>query len=150
MRRRGVTLVELVLLVLFIGAFAVISVPRLNFSAVSRQKADVTARKIVTDLRRARRMAISDAAGNTAGYALNMTGSSPYAGYEIENLDTEATVDSHTIDSDVSCTGGSAFNFGPLGNLLVGSDTQLTVSASGRSFTITLTSATGMARCTEN
>ncbi len=139
-----------ILIVAFIGIFAVIAMPRLNFAIISRQKADSFARKIVTDLRLTRRLAISDAATNTAGFALNMTGSVPYTGYEIENLDTAATVDSHTIDSAVSCSGGSAFNFGPLGNLLTGSDTQLTVSASGKTFTITITTATGMIKCTEN
>jgi Tfp pilus assembly protein FimT len=150
-RQKGAfTLVELILIVLFVGILAFIVVPRMNLSAISKQKADTTARKIVTDLRRTRRLAISDAANNTAGFALKMTGSSPYTGYEIENLDTAETVDSYTIDSAITCTGGSEFNFGPLGNLLTGSDTQLSVSASGKTFTITITSATGMIKCTEN
>ena len=144
------TVVELIIIVLFLGVLAAIAVPKLNFSAIFKQQADCLARKIVTDLRRTRRLAISDAAGNTDGFALNMTGSSPYTGYEIENLDTEETVDSHTIDSDVSCTGGDEFQFGPLGNLLSESDTELTVSVSPKTFTITITSATGMVKCTEN
>lgn len=150
-RQKGAfTLVELILIVLFVGILAFIVVPRMNLSAISKQKADGLAGKIVTDLRRTRRLAISDAANNTAGFALKMTGSSPYTGYEIENLDTAGTVDSHTINSSITCTGGSEFNFGPLGNLLTGSDTQLSVSASGKTFTITITSATGMIKCTEN
>ena len=150
-RQKGAfTLVELILIVLFVGILAFIVVPRMNLSAISKQKADTTARKIITDLRRTRRLAISDAANNTAGFALKMTGSSPYTGYEIENLDTAETLDSYTIDSAITCTGGSEFNFGPLGNLLTGSDTQLSVSASGKTFTITITSATGMIKCTEN
>ena len=150
MHKAGFTFVELALVVIFISIFAAISIPRLHYGAIAKQKADCTARKIVTDLRRTRTLAISDAAGNTDGFALNMTGSSPYTGYEIVNLNTEETVDSHTIDSDVSCTGGDEFQFGPLGNLLSGSDTELTVSASGKTFTITITSATGMVKCAEN
>jgi len=144
------TIVELIIIVLFLGALAAIAVPKLNFSVVFKQQADCLARKIVTDLRRTRTLAISDAASNTDGFALNMTGSSPYTGYEIVNLNTEETVDSHTIDSDVTCTGGDEFQFGPLGNLLSESDTELTVLASPKTFTITITSATGMVKCTEN
>lgn len=149
-KRTAFSLVELVIIVMFLGIIAAIAVPRLNFSATSKQQADTIARKIVTDLRRTRRVAISNAADNTAGFALNMTGSSPYSGYEIENLKTSEMVDSHTIDADISCTGGATFQFGPLGNLKTGSDTQLTVSASGKTFTITITLATGMVQCTEN
>ena len=149
-RKRAFSLIELVLIVLFIGIFAAIAVPRLNFSTISKHKADTIARKIVTDLRRTRGLAISDAADNTTGFALNMIGSAPYTGYEIESLDTGATTDSHTIGSGISCTGGDQFEFGPLGNLLDGSDTQVTVSASGKTFTITITAATGMVKCTED
>ena len=129
---------------------AAIAVPRINFSAISKKKADVTARKIVTDLRRARRLAISDAASNTDGFGLHMTGPSPYSAYEIVNRDSEETVDSYTIDSDITCTGGGEFGFGPLGNLLDGSDTQLSIAADGKTFTITIIPGTGIAKCTEN
>ena len=149
-KRTAYSLVELVIVVIFLGVIAAIAVPRLNFSNISRQKADAITWKIVTDLRRTRSLAISNAANNTAGFALNMTGSAPYSGYEIQNLDTSATVDSHSIDSNISCTGSSQFRFGTLGNLLAGSGNQLVVSASGKTFTITLTTATGTVKCTEN
>ena len=149
-QKNAVTLVELLLIVAFIGICAVISVPKMNLSAVSKQQADCLAKKIMTDLRRTRRLAISNAASNTAGFKLSMTGSSPYSGYNIVDANSAETVDSHTIDSSISCTGGDEFDFGPLGNLLTGSDTSLTVSASGKTFTITITSATGMIKCTEN
>ena len=148
--RTGYSLIELVIIVVFIGVMAAIAAPRFNFSAASRQKAVALAGKIVTDLRRTRRLAISDAAINPEGFTLNMTGSSPYNGYEIENLQTSETIDSHTIDPDISCTGGDNFQFGPLGNLKAGSDTQIIVSDSGKTFTITITAATGTVKCEEN
>ena len=149
-KRTAYSLVELVIVVIFLGVIAAIAVPRLNFSAITKQKADTTAWKIVTDLRRTRSLAISNAAENTAGFALNMTGSAPYSGYQIQNLNTSTVVDSHTIDSNINGTGSSQFRFGPLGNLLTGSGNQLVVSASGKTFTITLTPATGTVKCTEN
>ena len=140
----------MVAVVLIIGALTYIAVPRLNLGALYRKQADTVARRIVTDLRRTRSLAISDAANNTDGYRLEMTGSSPYSGYRIVNLDTSDVVDMLEIESAVSCTGGSTFSFGRLGELKTGSDDSLVVSGSGESFTISIVSATGMVRCVEN
>ena len=143
-------MLELVLIAVFLGIFAVIAVPRLNYAAISKQKADSTARKIVADLRLARSLAISDAANNTEGFKLQMIGSAPYTQYNIVNDDTEEITSTYTIDSKISCTGGDTFIFAPLGNLVSPSDTQITVAAEGKSFTITIIPATGSVKCTEN
>jgi hypothetical protein len=81
-----------------------------------------------------------------------MVGSVPYTSYEIENVDTKATYASYTLDSDISISTptGTRFIFGPLGNLDPGSATQIIVSTEGRSFTITINSATGTIKCVEN
>ncbi len=149
-QKNAFSFVELILVVIFLGILMTISVPRLKYSIISKQKADYLARKIITDLRRTRTLAISDAANNSSGFALSMVGSAPYTAYEIINLDTTETTDSHTINSAISCTGGEDFKFGPLGNLVSGSDTELNVSAQGKTFAITIIPATGMVRCTEN
>lgn len=144
-KREAFTLVEVFIIVMFLGILAAIAVPRLNLAVIIAQKADTVAGKIVTGLRRARILAISNAADNTDGFALNMTGSEPYSGYEIVNLKTSTTILNGTfsIDSNISCTGGATFEFGPLGNLKDGSDTQLVITAAGKTFTITIISATG-------
>jgi len=146
--RDGYSLTELVIIIMFLGILAAIVMPRFNFAIIAKQKADSQASKIITDLRRTRRLAISDAAENSDGYALNMTGD-PYTGYEIVDLSDSSTVDSYTIDSAVTCAGGSEFQFNYLGNLKTESD-SLTVTAEGKTFTISIVTATGTIKCTEN
>ena len=59
-------------------------------------------------------------------------------------------MDSHNIDPKVNITGlADQFDFGPLGNL-TSTQTQITVSAEGKSFTITIITATGTVSCTES
>ena len=96
-KRKGFSLVETIMVVLFIGILAAIAVQRLNLAVISRYKAETTAKKIVTDLRRVRGLGISNAVNNTQGFSLRLLGSGSYTGYEIVNLDNAAVVDSHTI-----------------------------------------------------
>jgi len=147
-QRRAFTLVELIIIVTFLGIIAFIAVPRFNYALISKQKADALAQKIVTDLRLTRRLAISNAVNNVKGFELKMVGNT----YEIENVNTHATVASYPIDSDVSvvCPTGSRFKFGPLGNLESGSGTGINVSAEDKRFAITFIAATGTIKCVEN
>jgi hypothetical protein len=147
-QKTAFSLIELVIIVAFLGIIAFIAVPSFNLALISKQKADALAYKIVTDLRLTRRLAISDAVNNVQGFELKMVADT----FEIENVDTHATVSSFPIDSDVSviCPTGSRFIFGPLGNLESGSGTAITVSAEGKSFTITFIAATGTIKCVEN
>ena len=147
--KKGFSFLELLLVVSIAGILLYIAVPRLKFDTLSQYKADTIARKIVTDLRRTRSMAISDAADNNQGYELRQTASPK--GYEIVNRKTSAKVDSHKIDADirVTWTGGSGFAFGPLGNQL-NSTSKLTISAQSRTFEITVVQATGAVKCVKN
>jgi hypothetical protein len=125
-----------------------VAIPRLEFSTLYRKQVDTVARKIVTDMRRTRRLAITDAATNSDGFAFKRSDST----FEIEDLSDSSTVANSvfTVDSSINCTGGTNFQFGPLGNLKTGSDSTLTVSSKGKSFTISIIAATGSIQCTEN
>ncbi|MGA2679939.1 MAG: prepilin-type N-terminal cleavage/methylation domain-containing protein [Sedimentisphaerales bacterium] len=148
-KRTAFTLVEMIVVVAILGAFVFIAIPRLNFAALYHKQADTVAKQIITDLRRTRTLAISHAANNTKGYNLQMLGPSPYTSYNIVDVNSGSAVDTLTIGSPVSCTGGSIFKFGPLGNLLTGSSaTPITVSSKGRTYTITIISATGIVQST--
>jgi prepilin-type N-terminal cleavage/methylation domain-containing protein len=148
-KRTAFTLVEMIVVVVILGALVFIAIPRLNFAALYHKRANTVAKQIVTDLRRTRTLAISNAVSNPAGYSMKMVGASPYTSYQIVDANSGTTVDSLTIGSPISCTGGSIFTFGPLGNLLTGSSaTPITVSSNGRTYTITVISATGIVECT--
>jgi len=146
-RRKAYSLAEMLVVVMIIGAFTFIAIPRLNLSGLYHKQAHAVAKQVVTDLRRTRSLAITNAAVNPSGYKLTMTGSAPYSGYRIINDANSAIIDSLAIDPHVSCSNGSEFRFGPLGNLLTGSSTQLTVSSDGRTYTITVISGTGIVKC---
>jgi len=147
-KRNGHTLVEVIVVVVILGALAFVAIPRLRYSVLYRKQADTAARRIVTDIRRTRRLAISDAATNTDGFALNRTGLS----FEIVDLSDDTTVanSAFSLDAHIACLGGTTFQFGPLGNSKTGSDSQLTVSSEGKEFTIDIIPATGIVKCTEN
>lgn len=148
-KRTAYSLAEMIIVVLILGAFAFIAIPRLNFTALHHEQASTIAKQIVTDLRRTRTLAISYAANNTKGYNLQMVGSSPYTSYQIVDANSGVTVATLAISSPISCTGGSLFQFGPLGNLLSGSSTTpITVSSETKTYTITVISATGIVECT--
>ena len=147
---KGFSLVELILIVMFLGIFAAIAVPRLNLAIIGEQKSSTYARRISADLRYARQLALSNASDNTVGYGLFMIGSEPYEEYEIRDLSDSSLLHTYTLDEDTDCEGGRTFRFGPLGNLLTGSDTELSISSGDRSFTITIIPATGIIQCTEN
>lgn len=146
------TIIEAIIMVLVLGFLAFIAIPRLNLAAVSKNKTQTSAAKIVSDLRLTRRFAVSDAANNTVGFELKLIGLSPYTSYEIKNSDTLETITSHTLASDVKIVSptGIRFMFGPLGNLKLTSATEMTVFSELASFTITINPATGTVKCSEN
>ena len=124
-----------------------VAVPRLNLGAVHRAEAETVARKIAMDLRLARSRAILYATVSPAGCALNMIGSAPYTGYQLVDLAGPTVVATHSIPAGVECTGGTHFEFDPLGRLKDGSGTALQVTAEDRTLTITVLPATGTVKC---
>jgi len=144
-REKGFSFIEAIVVVMFLAIMAAITIPRLNFGIIDSKSADTQSRKIATALRRTRRMAISAAAENDSGFALQISGNS----YQIVNLETSQTVDTKTIEGNITIDGSDEFRFGPLGNLLDPASNQLTISSSDKNFTITVVPATGMVKCSE-
>ncbi len=137
---KAFSLVELLVVVIFLSAMAAIAVPRINFKGIHRRKAETQAFKIITDLRRTRTLAISNAASNPDGYQLkfNLKKNDPYS-YDIIELHTDQVIDSHEIDTDVTvkCKGNGEYTFGTLGNIVKNAGKEITVTAQSKEFTIT-------------
>lgn len=152
--RKGTSLAELVVVVVILAAMAAVAVPRFSHALVRMKRAEATAAKLMTDLRLTRSLAIRDAATNSSGYVLEMTGAAPYSGYRIEGVGTHEVAATHTFEPGVTvlCPGGARFVYLPLGNLKGDeSGTQITVAAEGTTLMITLdaVSATGSVKCTK-
>ncbi len=146
--RNGVTLVELIVVVLILGVMTFVVVPRMGLSLITAGKTQTTARKITAAIRYARSLAISNAANYPQGFRLDMTGAGSYTGYQIINISTSDVNDTGSIDSSVSCTGADDFIFKPLG-YRAGDTDSLTVSGGGRTYVISVVTATGMVKCEE-
>jgi len=132
------------------GVLAAVTVPRLQWTAIRHKEAHAAARKLLGDLRRARAMAMSDAATNNKGFEIVTDGTSPATGYDIDNLDSHETVDTVTFDTHVIVTAGDdKYDFGPLGNLTKGGD-DIVIASDGQSYTISFVASTGAVILTEN
>jgi len=147
-KRKAVTLIELLIVVLIITAFAFIAIPRMGMANIFKGKADTAASTMASAIRYCRTLAIANAAVNQQGYRLDITGSGSSRGFQIVNLQTSQVVKTETLPEGVSCTGANDFRFGPLGNRLGDTD-NLTVSAGGKSYVVSVVSATGMVKCSQ-
>ena len=145
--QKAFSLIELILVVLILGVISAIAVPRINFSAIDKQRASVETKKLSALIRKTRSLAILNAAVNNIGYRLKMTGTH-YTGYEIINLKSNKTIETGTISSQ--CSGASTFNFGPLGNRLTPNNEGLTVTDGQDTYSITVVNSTGMVKWAKN
>ncbi len=147
---RAYTLVELLVVVMIAGILAAVAIPRLQFGYVHRSTTEAAAWKVVTDLRRARHLAITNAATKPDGYGLTIETTEGQSSYDIIDLGTSNVVDSHTLDSNITHSGQQSFQFNSLGALKDGSDSSVMLSSTDKTFTISVIPATGAVKCVQS
>jgi len=145
--RKGFTLIELIIVVLIIGALTFIAVPRLIMATVTLGRTNTSAERIAAAIRHCRTLAISKALNNPQGFELDITD----ANYTIFNVRTGDVNETGTIPADVNCTknGDGRFQFGPFGDRTDGTG-SLTVIGGGKTYEISVVKSTGMVQCTKH
>ena len=136
---RGFTLIELLLTVAVLAILAGIAIPRMDWDVLGKVDCQTSARKFGNYLKLARSFAITNAADNTSGYKVVVSG--PFTSYSIINAGTEEVVKGPIeIPEGVTCTGDGEFAFTTLGELTQGSGTlTLEFSSSGETTVVSVT-----------
>jgi type II secretory pathway pseudopilin PulG len=145
---RAFSMAEMLLVVIIIGALAAVAVPRFSMATVLTKQDEALIRKLTVDLRKTRMMAIANAADNSSGYQLRINTSAPKS-YEIRNLQTSLTVETHPVDSRITFSGTTQFSFTALGTLNPATSVQLTVTGANKSWLLDIYGYTGSVKCTE-
>lgn len=144
----GFSTTELLIIVIILGILSAIALPHFNMAAVSSTNGKSFVRKMMTDLRKTRQMAIANGADNTNGYSLQIAGSQPNQTYQIVNLQTGQTLETFVINPAIRCQGDTEFSFTSLGALKASGSKQMTITCLSKTYTLDIYPATGAVKCT--
>ena len=141
-QRPGLTLVELLFVVLVLGIITAVSMFRPGFDFTSKSKVRIAAQRLVSDLRLTRRLAIT----NHENYKLTVyPDACEYKIFDASNTQARYT---RELDSGITLTGDTDFIFASLGNASSGS--SLSVAIGVNQYDISVVSATGMVSMQEH
>jgi prepilin-type N-terminal cleavage/methylation domain-containing protein len=125
--RRGLTLIELLIVIVIVGILATLSIPKIS-EIRKRMAADAAANQVLGDLRRAR----SEALKRNKSIRMWKTSTTTYS------IDS---IGSRTLPNDAVFSAGSdSVRFSPFGPPVTGAS-SFTVSLDGRTKTVVLTAA---------
>jgi len=133
---RGMTLIEVIMVMVIIGILAATLVPKFDFTASSKTSVDGAAYVIASDIRYAQEWAMA----NRTSKAVTFTnGSSTYA----FNPVSTGMDPSGQLPSGVTISSNFTITFNSLGEPITGGDGSVTVSGGGLTKTIGVVNYTG-------
>jgi MSHA pilin protein MshC len=134
---KGVTLIEVILMMIIVGILAVVLMPRINFTLSSSASVDGAANMVASDIRYAQEFAMANRVSKSVTFT---SGSSSYTFNPANSLDPSGQLpEGVTISSDFSVT------FNSLGEPIVGGAGWVEVTGGGQTKKITVENYTGKA-----
>jgi len=120
-----------------------ISLPRLNTALLSNKRAEMTARRIASDLRLVREMAM---AKRTSHFLQLTPALKEYTLYEISMVPTNRLFDKRIFQNSIQLTGDLSYEFVKEGALAPGSGASLSVVDGSHQWTVSVVPLTGLVR----
>lgn len=135
----GFTLIETLVLIIFIGILTAISIPRIG--SIGMQAARATSRQVMADMRYTRRLAISSARNHIIRFSPSGGTHTSYSIFRVDEAGETLVGCAKQIREEVTCTGPDEFIFYPFGN----ASTNGTVSliAESEQFDVHVVATTG-------
>jgi len=137
MRKTGYSLVEVLMVVCLLAILAAIAVPRMGADFIVKMKVRTTARNLMSDLRYARRLAIT----RNESHTLNVNAANNE--YSIHNSAGAQVGETRSVDSAITLDADKTFMFESLGNANFVSDIGVSLSTDGNKAELTIIAATG-------
>ena len=141
-QRLGMTLIELLAVVLITGIMSTVLIMRLGLPSIGNPGARAVARRLALDLRHARSLAIAQGVNHYAGFDSSGPALTGYTIYR-EAGATDVAVESYrAFEKGVTATGAATrAEFEPGGTALAGY--SFVVTGPTQSYTVTVIAATG-------
>lgn len=131
----GMTLIEVILVMVIVGILAATILPRFNFAVTSRASVDGAAYMIASDIRYAQEFAMANRLSKSVIFT---SGSSVYTFNPTSSFDSTGQ-----LPSGVTVGGNFTITFNSLGEPTTGGGGSVTVNGGGQSRTITVVNYTG-------
>jgi len=137
MCKSSYTLIELLFVIIVLGILSAIAIPRFSGDYIIKTRVKTAARTLLSDLRLVRRLSVT----NNQNYRLSVdSAAKQYSIYDASDIQVGHTRD---IYSNVIVSADKDFIFEPLGNLLLSSDTGISLSADTNQADVSLVVSTG-------